>query len=314
MMRRPVDRARVTGDTKSHASYGVGPATDYAGAAGGGLPIGSPIRAPFPVAELVRWGGPRDIGGYALNARSRDGRFLFVAQHLSRYRNISRADEGDVIAYSGNSGTLTTGPHLHCYVVARGVRMSMEDAIRKYGTSTRRARIARGHGVRTARVSVNARRAPTLEAPVVRSRGLRAGTTGTFDGFIRGAEISQDGITTDVWYRGAFSGLYFWAGNFTSRRTVGLTNLGRSGRSGRPGRPARRRRSTRARRTRSVVLTDSWYYFASALQAVAALKGHRGPTVPPGTYRVTGRALLAVEIQVGERRVWLHPRAARSIV
>lgn len=129
-MRRPIDSYRVTGDTKEHAAYGVGPATDYA-APVGALPIGTPVRAPFPLASVTRYSTYE--GGKSVKATSRDGRFEFHGQHLSEYVTNPGKTEGAVIAYSGNTGAITTGPHLHCYVIADGVRMSMEEAIRKYG-------------------------------------------------------------------------------------------------------------------------------------------------------------------------------------
>jgi murein DD-endopeptidase MepM/ murein hydrolase activator NlpD len=134
-VRRPIDGSfRVTSDTAEHALRGVGPATDYAGV-DGALPIGTPVVAPFDVSGFRRWGDPKlDPGGRALNSTSPDGRFTFVAQHLSAYKDVSGlVPAGGVIAFSGNSGAFTTGPHLHCYVVADGIRMSMEEAIGKFG-------------------------------------------------------------------------------------------------------------------------------------------------------------------------------------
>lgn len=137
VMRRPLDGpVRVTSDTAEHALRGVGPATDYA-RPGVALPIGTPVVAPFPIARLSRWGKRNDAdaypGGLAINGYSADGRFLFVGQHLNGYADVTGPiPQGGVIAYSGNTGG-STGPHLHCYVVADGVRMSMEEAIAAYG-------------------------------------------------------------------------------------------------------------------------------------------------------------------------------------
>jgi hypothetical protein len=138
-MRRPLDGpVRVTSDTYEHALRGVGPATDYA-RPGVALPIGTPVVAPFPIARIHRWGEPDDDraypGGLAINAYSADGRFMFCGQHLSRYEWVGSAPEGGVIAYSGNTGA-STGPHLHCYVIADGVRMSMEEFLAAYGGDT----------------------------------------------------------------------------------------------------------------------------------------------------------------------------------
>lgn len=136
-MRRPLDGpVRVSGDTAEHAEYGVGPATDYVRPLTA-LPIGTPVVAPFDVDTFYEWGGLDTVGGHSITATSPDGRFKFVAQHLSEYRSKYPAllREGQTLAYSGNTGTLTNGPHLHCYVMVDGVRMSMEEALREYGGS-----------------------------------------------------------------------------------------------------------------------------------------------------------------------------------
>ena len=44
---------------------------------------------------------------------------------------------------------------------------------------------------------------------------------GTFDGWVTGEKISGN----DVWFRGAFSGAYFWSGSFTDIGTHDLTDL-----------------------------------------------------------------------------------------
>jgi len=223
-MRRPLDSYRVTGDTKEHASYGVGPATDYAAEKGGPLPIGTPVKAPFPLGKVEYWGDDSFPGGLAVTATSPDKRFVFVGQHLSGSLRHPGLAEGSVIAYSGNSGTKTTGPHLHAYVIADGKRMSMEEAIKKYGL-TKPVKVTKGTALRRVRKGVNGRKAPNLSARIVQF--LKPGIVGTFDGWARGQKVTQGGVTSDVWYRGAFSGDWFWAGNFTTQSTRGLTPLGK---------------------------------------------------------------------------------------
>lgn len=54
---------------------------------------------------------------------------------------------------------------------------------------------------------------------------LKAGTVGTFTGWINGQLVSQYGVTTPVWYRG-ISGHWFWAGAFVGGAdTRGLEDL-----------------------------------------------------------------------------------------
>jgi hypothetical protein len=309
-MRRPLDSYRVTGDTKEHASYGVGPATDYGAPNGKILPIGTPVKAPFPLARVERWGLRYDDdfpGGLAINAFSKDGRFQFVGQHLDGWKDHPGLDEGDVIAFSGNTGPRTTGPHLHCYVVElkTGIRLSMEEFMAKHGASPAApAKPATGHAIRTVKRGVNGRSTPTLSGRIVQY--LNPGTGGTFNGFIRGASVTQNGITSNIWYRGAFNGNYFWAGNFTTQSTAGLADLGTYRAAAAPKPPVKPA-------PLKVHLKDPWFRFGSAHAAINAPRGHRGPTIPAGSYVVTGRSGGATRVSTKWGQVWLHPKAAAFI-
>jgi hypothetical protein len=67
---------------------------------------------------------------------------------------------------------------------------------------------------------VNRRLDPnTLRPPI--DPQLAPGTVGDFDGWIKGENVN--GI--DIWFRGALSGNWFWAGGFTSQSIDGLSNL-----------------------------------------------------------------------------------------
>ncbi|WP_336632095.1 MULTISPECIES: M23 family metallopeptidase [unclassified Microbacterium] len=119
MTRRPLDEpVRITGDRASHAEYGVGPASDY------GCGIGTPVLAPFAgrVSTYVT-----SAGGLGVVVEGADA--TFYGQHLWVRLGSGWYEEGDRIALSGNSGTQTTGPHLHSYVIvhATGERLSMEE-------------------------------------------------------------------------------------------------------------------------------------------------------------------------------------------
>lgn len=119
-MRRPVDvpPARFGNGTDKHPKGK--PAQDY------GCPIGTPVYAPFDAVRLVRLGGEDYQGGFELRGYNSRGDFWSV-QHLSEYAHGDTAAEGQVVALSGDSGTWTTGPHVHHYMQINGRRINPED-------------------------------------------------------------------------------------------------------------------------------------------------------------------------------------------
>ena len=124
-MRRVVDipPARIGGGDAAHAARNVGPSQDYP------CDVGTPVYAPFTVSRLVRWGhATKDDGGLAVTGYADNGD-SFTVQHLSRRLVMPAADEGDVIAYSGNTGASTTGPHVHAVYFINGVRINPERAL-----------------------------------------------------------------------------------------------------------------------------------------------------------------------------------------
>lgn len=126
-MRRPVDEpVNITGDRASHAAYGVGPATDY------GCDIGTPVYAPF-AGRLSTY--VTDAGGLGVILWGADA--AFYGQHLWVRMSPGDYAEADHIALTGNSGSQTTGPHLHCYVIvhATGERLAMEEYLNRAGVA-----------------------------------------------------------------------------------------------------------------------------------------------------------------------------------
>lgn len=70
---------------------------------------------------------------------------------------------------------------------------------------------------------INGRASASLGGSV--RQKLNKGVVGNFDAFTRGQKVTQNGVTSDVWFRGAFNHNWFWAGNFTSQSTTGMKNL-----------------------------------------------------------------------------------------
>lgn len=71
---------------------------------------------------------------------------------------------------------------------------------------------------------LNGRLQPNVSADSVQK--LAGGVVGSFDGFIRGQQVTVNGVTSEIWFRGAFRGNFFAAAGFTSQSTDGLTDLG----------------------------------------------------------------------------------------
>lgn len=67
--------------------------------------------------------------------------------------------------------------------------------------------------------SANQRQEPSTSSPAVNQ--LAPGTVGDFDGWINGETVQGQ----PVWFRGAHSGLYSWAGGFTDQGTHDLADL-----------------------------------------------------------------------------------------
>ena len=76
-----------------------------------------------------------------------------------------------------------------------------------------------GSQQRVSKAFVNGRAAPTRQAAIRGS--LAAGVTGTFNAFTLGESVEGN----NVWFRGHFSGLWFWSGAFTSTSTQGLIRI-----------------------------------------------------------------------------------------
>lgn len=103
----PLLQRQVLLNAAGHVAQGRGIATDFKA-------YFEPVYAPCD-GQLYRFGGPKDEGGYWLGIHTADGKRLEFA-HLSKYLAIGHIKEGQAIAISGNTGTLTTGPHLHTQI------------------------------------------------------------------------------------------------------------------------------------------------------------------------------------------------------
>lgn len=105
----PLYRRKVIRGFQDHINAKLSGATDYEASY-------QKLYAPCG-GTLYAFGGPRDQGGYWLGLKSTDGVRIEFA-HLSKRLKLSgKVKEGDLIGVTGNSGTLTSGPHLHVQVL-----------------------------------------------------------------------------------------------------------------------------------------------------------------------------------------------------
>lgn len=146
--------------------------------------------------------------------------------HLDNYTDSpgvgTRVIEGTVLGRVGNSGN-STGPHLHQEVR----NYATTDGYWKFFDPNRVVGGGSSGGVVQANQRVagpngaNARPTPDRTQPAVADRFIKAGDVGTFDGWIRGEAVEGN----NVWFHGAYSGLWFWSGGFTDKGTHDLADM-----------------------------------------------------------------------------------------
>lgn len=78
------------------------------------VPEGTPVYAPDD-CEIVKTGDFPE-GGNTIHVRfehKKHGKLIMRCLHLSKFLPKGKRKEGDILAYSGNTGEYTKGPHLH---------------------------------------------------------------------------------------------------------------------------------------------------------------------------------------------------------
>ncbi|OGI26287.1 MAG: hypothetical protein A3J76_04620 [Candidatus Moranbacteria bacterium RBG_13_45_13] len=78
------------------------------------VPEGTPVYAPHN-CEIVKAGNFPD-GGNTIHVKIRNrkcGLLVMRFMHLSKYAVKGKYKTGEIIGYTGNTGKLTEGPHLH---------------------------------------------------------------------------------------------------------------------------------------------------------------------------------------------------------
>jgi hypothetical protein len=195
---------------------GVNPPGGHTGI-DGKMPVGTPLRAPadgtIEWADWCRSPNGSDNpwlltagGGICVVINGGSGKPNFILAHLSstKLNKGQRVKQGDVIGYSGNTGTWTTGPHCHFEVMIDGYniksstygRYNPASVCSAYWEDTVSLQPASsGYRYWTAgKDNVNQRAAPNTSSPVVRV--IPAGSKEVWEGYVHGETVAG----TDIWY------------------------------------------------------------------------------------------------------------------
>lgn len=115
----PLSKRKLIRGAAAHIAAGLGAGADY-------VSDHVPLYAPFK-GKVETYFGPQ--GGNWLRLTRINGDALEFA-HLSKYYVTSgNVAEGDKIAVTGNTGQITTGPHLHVQIFRDGKRLDPEQYI-----------------------------------------------------------------------------------------------------------------------------------------------------------------------------------------
>jgi hypothetical protein len=244
----------------ANPSNGVNPAgghtgTDYA------CPVGTPIRAEGDgVITYADWASklPADyrpdgsgrnpywfapsFGGIIVSLDC--GPVVFHHAHLSSTNKNAgdRVKKGDIIGYSGNTGSATTGPHLHLEAMPTGWnfgngtygRINPDTYCDHYwepvatpvtikpASSKPTTTALPGNQRTSGAAAVNQRAEPKLHAPVVRT--IAPHSREVWEGYVHGEDVDLGGgVHNDIWLKDAkgYASILF----FDPMTTAGLPDL-----------------------------------------------------------------------------------------
>lgn len=114
----PLKQRKLIRGCQAHINAGLGCGADYVAT------VGTPLYAPSDGKITRQYTGKQ--GGNWLWFDDKNGNSLQFA-HLSKYVGLLRTvKRGDLIAYTGNTGSITTGPHLHVQILKGNTRLDPE--------------------------------------------------------------------------------------------------------------------------------------------------------------------------------------------
>lgn len=115
----PLRQRKVIRGAAAHVAAGLGMGVDYV------APTGTEYFAAKNGVLSIPY-GPSGQGGIWLALTTGDGYKIEIA-HLQKYiKSVGAVAEGELIAYTDNTGKLTTGPHAHIQIFKDGKRIDPE--------------------------------------------------------------------------------------------------------------------------------------------------------------------------------------------
>lgn len=120
----PLKQRKLIRGAKAHVLAGLGIGADYVAS------VGTPLYAPFDGVISIPYGASLlwrfNQGGKWIRLTRSNGDILEFA-HNSNWALIGGAVEyGMIIAFTGNTGKITTGPHCHIQIFVKGKRVDPE--------------------------------------------------------------------------------------------------------------------------------------------------------------------------------------------
>jgi murein DD-endopeptidase MepM/ murein hydrolase activator NlpD len=126
-LKPPVKTKRISDNFAAHLKRGSAtPGVDYV------TPVGETIYACERGIVVAASNNPNSGAGRNITIRHRDGsRTIYFHLSVVKVRALQRVKQGQVIGLTGNSGTQTTGPHLHFAIQQKGKFVDPEKVFRK---------------------------------------------------------------------------------------------------------------------------------------------------------------------------------------